>query len=286
MSSEMDAAKRILEAKYGRAPKSETPPSGNLSNEEFVVISVLGDAGIHAQRQLEAKCGPLEGRAAGMFHPCRLESRADKIGCFYLFSLPQDIVPRARLRVEQGWVAEGFGVVIKAADPSEFKWVGGDAEEKQKRGVVMDAYPPPQLSYDWIMALIEKPALQPLPKPSVSAPASVPLSVASKPAASSQSPVTNMPKGFSLRAVGSAGKQSLTKLEKRFGMFPAQLKIGGPQKTVVFTVTPEAMPGAIAALGEIAPGLWLEAEHTFTPNAGFARMATAWLNDALAVRGK
>jgi hypothetical protein len=280
-NTQSDLAKRILEARFGPSPTT-------TAGEEFIVISAIAAQGEQVLALFEKQIGALEGRVAGMFRPCRMERVEAGIRMF-LFSVPTEIVPRARLRVAQGYVAQGFGYVITNADPREFRWIGEEAEGKQSRGIGMDAYAPPQLNAEWIDVLITKPVIE-IPKPSKAAasvaslqPAATSARVATPAIPKSQDrPFAKSPKAFSLRAEGAAGKRSLAQLEKRFGKLPAQLKIGGEKtQSFVFPVLPEAVAAAFAAQGEIAPGLFLEPERVFTPHAGFARAATAWLDSAL-----
>ncbi|MBV9569776.1 MAG: hypothetical protein JO056_00860 [Alphaproteobacteria bacterium] len=285
MSNDDEIAKRISKAAYG--PRSD--PVRNERTEEFVVVTAFGASGKHALSEFETQAGPLVGRVAGMFLPCRMERHVAGEFTLFLFSLPTEIVPRARLRVEQRWITQGFGYAITKADPQEFRWTGEEAEAKVGRRVCMDSYPPPQLSHEWIELLTNSPGLrnQPAESQPTSPVTTVPVTPApsSKAKLASQSPtrIPKRPKAFSLCAKGSAGKQSLARLEKQFGKVPAQLKFsGGDQQSLVFPIAPEGVAGALAAQGEIAPGLYLERETVFVPSAGFARAATVWLNLVLA----
>jgi hypothetical protein len=87
---------------------------------------------------------------------------------------------------------------------------------------------------------------------------------------------------FALRVEGVQGAESLARLTRRIGRLPAQIFVGKRGGIIqVLTVSAEHVNEALAACGEIAPGLLLEQQQHIIPLVALAKPATRWLLAAL-----
>lgn len=109
-------------------------------------------------------------------------------------------------------------------------------------------------------------------------------SVSELPAAMSKS-VKATPRVFSIAVTGPDGSDSLRALEAKLGPLPSKIFVSpGGGSLRAFPITAETVDAAIAAQGEIAPGLQLQAETRYTPPFALASKASAWLSAVLASR--